>query len=78
LELGEICKSLSEHEFEQIQILKSEIKGFKEETAILINKNAETEKKLAWSNKKVKILGMTVKFGLPIGIVGGFILAKTI
>lgn len=78
LKLGEVCDSISKHQKEHLQILKIEISGYKEERKILINKNTESEKQLIRANRKVKILGFGVKFGIPIGIVGGFIIAKTI
>ena len=78
LKLYELCESLSQHQMEQSEILKGEIRGYKEERLILIDKNTKTERKLNTANKKIKLLGFTVKFGIPIGMVGGFILAKTI
>lgn len=78
LKKGQVCDSIMNVQQNYIENMKSILKGYKEETTILIDKNTEAERKLMWSNKKVKILGFTVKFGIPVGIAGGFILATVI
>jgi len=78
LRLGVQCDSIMKHQDFKIEDLELKISGFKRETIILIDKNTETEKSLIWANRKVKILGFTVKFGIPIGIVGGFLLSNSL
>jgi len=78
LKRGEICDSIMTTQQSLIEDMKSILKGYKEETDILIEQNAETERKLTVSNRKIKILGFTVKFGIPIGLATGFVLATSL
>ncbi len=75
---GQLCDSIVQSQELQIINFKTIIKNDNEQISLLTIDKLKKEKELKRAYLKLKISNNLVKFGIPVGIIGGFFLHSAI